>query len=292
MRDGPQSRFLTRCLAAFESATDIFFVCEYNAGGDLFNHMVRRMTSGQGPFDEDAARTLLAEVTLGLVHLHSRGFIHRDLKVENLMLDASGHVKIIDFGLAVEIADPSQIVQTMSPSGSLSYMPPELLSKDIKTGGRHTDWWALGIVAYEIMSGRSPWSSVHDLAQVKTEILSSFKVLPPPHLSTTTRHLLRNLLEKDFCRRLGTMRDYEVQRAPFFSGLDWKAIENGRSAPAFEITDGQVTDPEDSRRALDKYQEKRPDEAIDMAGEDGMFGVCSPWFLGVDVVTRHPAVVE
>jgi len=150
MRDIEPSRFLERCHAAFESATEVFFVCDYIGGGDLFHHMVRRIKKGMGGFKESECKVMPAEVTCGLKHLHEHGFVHRDLKVENIMLDASGHLKIIDFGLALPITGPCE--QAMTPTGSLSYMPQSSLATTATetagarreagtlTGGRWACW--------------------------------------------------------------------------------------------------------------------------------------------------------
>ena len=98
---------------------------------------------------EDEARIILSEVVVALQHMHAHGFVHRDVKVENIMLDQWGHVKLVDFGLAHKIEGEEV---PMSPMGSLIYMAPELLRD--RVGGRHTDWWAVGILAYEITTGQ------------------------------------------------------------------------------------------------------------------------------------------
>jgi serine/threonine protein kinase len=106
-------------------------------GGDLFFHLTERMTNSKKKhaFTENEARIILAETYLGIEHLHQHGYIHCDIKIENIMLDVNGHVKIVDFGLATRIISQ---VQPMSAVGSLIYMAPELLIKlgvDILIGG-------------------------------------------------------------------------------------------------------------------------------------------------------------
>jgi serine/threonine protein kinase len=283
------SRFLQHCHAAFESATDVFFVCDYMAGGDLFHHMVRRIEKGFGGFEESECRVLLAEVTCGLKHLHEQGFVHRDLKVENIMLDASGHIKIIDFGLALPITGSCE--QAMTPTGSLSYMPPELISSGQKTGGRHTDWWAMGVLAYELMAGRTPWSTLSDRTALRQEIQAR-KILAPPNVPLQAKALVEGLLEQDYTKRLGTRLDTEVTGASFFAGIDWEATERGETAPAFLLSSigPSVVSMAESSQALASYLGDATE--VDPAQcflQTGNFGVKSPWFLGVDVVTRHPA---
>ncbi len=117
------SPFLQRCHMAFESTSDIFFVVDLVPAGDLFSHLVRSVKETGGGFSEFDSCLIVAEIVIGLEHMHNEGFVHRDLKVENVMLDGRGHVKLVDFGLAVRITEPEE---PMSPTGSLIYMAPEL----------------------------------------------------------------------------------------------------------------------------------------------------------------------
>jgi len=282
MRDLAPSRFLERCHAAFESPTNVFFVCDYIAGGDLFYHMLRRTNESKWGFDEADCRILLAEVTLGLEHLHAQGFIHRDLKVENIMLDVSGHVKLIDFGLAVEIKE-GQEEQPMTPTGSLIYMTPELIKS--KKGGRHTDWWAMGILAFELSTGRTPWSSLEDRPLIKHEILKCV-VMAPKNVSAKAAQFIGGLLQKNFRSRLGTARDSDLKKALFFQGLDWSAMARGETAPAFVCGPATVAEG-DRRSALEAYIKFAPPMAASQSTEESSTRP-APWFLGVDKVTSHP----
>jgi serine/threonine protein kinase len=148
-------------------------------------------------------------------------------QVENIMLDARGHVKLIDFGLACELkASPEnqqpsdaplahgggQAVasQPVSPTGSLIYMAPEMIRDH--TGGRHTDWWALGVLAYELLTGRTPWSSLTDKKVIRKEI-QTLIVAPPRKLSPPAGQFICSLLRQDHTRRLGK-RSPSVEETP------------------------------------------------------------------------------
>jgi len=176
--------FLQQCFDSFEDKFNVFFITELIRGGDLFFHLselplsCNRITNG---FSEDESRILLAEIFLGLEFLHQQNYIHCDIKIENVMIDSNGHVKIVDFGLATRL-EASQ-VQPMSSVGSLIYMAPELLFK--KTGGRHTDWWAYGVLAHELLTGHSPWSSVNDTKIIKKEI----RTVQVAHDKISTSHI-------------------------------------------------------------------------------------------------------
>jgi serine/threonine protein kinase len=226
MTEIPASPFVQRCHFAFESPTNVFFVVDLITGGDLFHHLTRRSQSNS-TFSEDEVRTILAELFLALSHLHSHHIVHRDIKVENIMLDKSGHVKLVDLGLAVELEDE---VQPMAAMGSLIYMAPELIRDRI--GGRFTDWWAYGVLAHELLTGNSPWSTLDDTKTIKLEIQSGI-VTPPVGVSSAAGKLVMALMCHDREERLGTKADEEIKRAPFFKTVDWVKTATLQSPPAF-----------------------------------------------------------
>jgi len=137
----------------------------------------------------------------------------------------------------------------LKQEGSLIYMSPEFIKS--KRCGRHTDWWAMGILAYELMTGCSPWSSLTDFLRIKYEILN-FQVLPPESVSAPSAQFIRQLVNRDFRHRLGTARDSYVKRAPFFQGIDWSAMARGETAPAFKCGVAS-TDKIDNKNVLKEY---------------------------------------
>jgi len=278
MSELPSCPHLMRCHTAFETANDVFFVLDLLTGGDLFYHLALVQESNPSAsvtgFPENQARIMLSEVVLALKHLHEHGFVHRDVKVENIMLDAQGHIKLIDFGLAVEIKDKEG---PMSPMGSLIYMPPELLSE--RVGGRHTDWWSVGILAYEMMTGRSPWTSLSDKKLVRHEI-KTVRVLPPRRLSSAAGHLIASLLNHDRVKRLGSGCDDEVLAAPFFESIDWEATAIQQNEPAF-VPEGSNTFKRDRNDAIAAYRDRCK------ANNEP-----SPWKLGVVNAKEFPEIVH
>jgi len=274
----PPSPFIQRCFAAFESPSHVCFVTEYLGGGDLFFHLTRRAdaaaASGKASaapcFAEEEARVLLAEITLGLEHMHGHRFIHCDIKVENIMLDAKGHVKLIDFGLSCELGDEEG---PLSPIGSLIYMAPELLTQSV--GGRHTDWWALGVLAHEMMTGRSPWSTLSDKKLIKKQI-RKLQVEPPPSVSAAAGAFIVGLLAKDKAVRLGTRGSgTEVRAHAFFNSTDWPALERGDHRPAFTPPKAAFI-REECENALEQYR------GADLSPAE--------WDLGVEKVPSLPPV--
>jgi serine/threonine protein kinase len=247
MTEVVSSPFLQKCKYAFESSNSVFFVLDLNTGGDLFYHLVRRIESGNR-FSENECRVLLAEIFLALEHLHVHDIIHRDIKIENIMLNASGHVKLVDFGLAVELKED---VQGMNGAGSLIYMAPELIRDRI--GGRFTDWWAYGVLSHELLTGKTPWSSLTDSRLIKGEILNK-AVLPPFHLSKVASTFIVSLLTKDPSARLGTKADDELRKSSFFTDVNWEAMARLECAPAF-VPSAINVNKEDQDEALDAFHE-------------------------------------
>jgi len=265
------SPFVQRCHAAFESQTNIFFVVDLCSGGDLHFHLASQRSEENGwKIREKEGRVILAELALAVEHLHGQGYIHKDIKIENVMLDHRGHVKLVDFGLVDKlVADEAPLDRT----GSLTCMAPELLRD--RTGGRHTDWWAYGILAYELLTGNSPWSCLDDNRIIQEEI-QRMEIVFPLHLSHEARQLLVGLLKRNVKTRLGTKSDREVRGAKFFENIDWEATALLESPPAF-VPSCSVEDFV-SQRVLASYT-SRPEE---VEAED-----CA-WFIGFDRVTEHP----
>jgi hypothetical protein len=272
------SPFLLAGHLAFETPFAVFIVTDLLSGGDLFFNLDRLENQR---FPEDHARILLAEVCLGLVHLHRRGFVHLDVKIENIMLDAKGHVKLVDFGSAValKLEMDSEEGMAVSEVGSLIYMAPELIDRKQRLAGRFSDWWAVGVLAHELMTAHSPWSSLKDGPVIRKEI-ASLEVTPPQSLSAEARKFLVELLQKDRWGRLGTSSDMDVLASSFFVGVDWDALERGELPPALKPNGDEVcVDKEDGAIALRAYRcmglaEVAPRELVSCdRGDTGIMGL-------------------
>ena len=143
--------FIVKLYFAFQNTEKLYFVCDFLNGGELFYHLCNQIR-----FSEDRARFYAAEIVLALEHLHENGIIYRDLKPENVLLDNYGHIKITDFGLS-KLGLASKESQTNTFCGTPEYLAPEI----IKAAGHgiSVDWWSLGILTYEMISGINPFKS-------------------------------------------------------------------------------------------------------------------------------------
>lgn len=139
--------FLVKLHSSFQSSDRLFFVMEYVSGGDLMLHIQRQV------FSEARAKLYGAEVLLALEYLHSQDVVYRDLKLDNILLGLDGHIKIADYGLCKEKMPYGKLTNTFC--GTPEFMAPEILLE--RDYGRAVDWWAFGVLLYEMLLAQSPF---------------------------------------------------------------------------------------------------------------------------------------
>ncbi|XP_050781153.1 serine/threonine-protein kinase N1 isoform X2 [Gopherus flavomarginatus] len=215
--------FLVNLFACFQTPEHVCFVMEYTAGGDLMMHIHTDV------FTEPRATFYAACVVLGLQFLHERKIVYRDLKLDNLLLDKEGFVKIADFGLCKEGMGYGDRTSTFC--GTPEFLAPEVLTDTSYT--RAVDWWGLGVLIYEMLVGESPFPG-DDEEEVFDSIVND-EVRYPRFLSTEAIGVMRRLLRRNPERRLGSSeRDAEdVKKQPFFRVIDWEALLARQLPPPF-----------------------------------------------------------
>jgi len=168
---------------------------DYYHGGMLLSHLDKRQR-----FTEEQARFIVAEVACALGHLHSCNFIYRDLKPDNILMDAEGHICLTDFGLAKKVNPDNPISTTFV--GTPDYIAPEIINQ--LPHGPAVDWWSMGVLLYELVIGRPPFNS-DNINQIFENIVNTEAVFPDDiPISSNLKHLISRLLIKDPADRLGT----------------------------------------------------------------------------------------
>ncbi|XP_021499100.1 serine/threonine-protein kinase N2 isoform X3 [Meriones unguiculatus] len=237
--------FLVNLFACFQTKEHVCFVMEYAAGGDLMMHIHTDV------FSEPRAVFYAACVVLGLQYLHEHKIVYRDLKLDNLLLDTEGFVKIADFGLCKEGMGYGDRTSTFC--GTPEFLAPEVLTETSYT--RAVDWWGLGVLIYEMLVGESPFPG-DDEEEVFDSIVND-EVRYPRFLSTEAISIMRRLLRRNPERRLGAgERDAEdVKKHPFFRLTDWNALMDKKVKPPFVPT---IRGREDVSNFDDEFTSEAP----------------------------------
>ncbi|XP_066520701.1 serine/threonine-protein kinase N2 isoform X2 [Hoplias malabaricus] len=237
--------FLVNLFACFQTKEHVCFVMEYAAGGDLMMHIHADV------FSEPRAVFYAACVVLGLQFLHEHKIVYRDLKLDNLLLDTEGYVKIADFGLCKEGMGFRDRTSTFC--GTPEFLAPEVLTETSYT--RAVDWWGLGVLIFEMLVGESPFPG-DDEEEVFDSIVND-EVRYPRFLSTEAISIMRRLLRRNPERRLGAgERDAEeVKKHPFFRNVDWGALLAKKTQPPFVPT---IKGREDVSNFDDEFTSEAP----------------------------------
>jgi len=205
----------------FQTRTHLFIITNYVAGGELFAVLKKKVR-----FMNNIAKFYAAEVTIALEYLHSKDIIYRDLKPENIMLDVTGHIKLVDLGFAKHVPDV-----TYTLCGTPEYMAPEVILS--KAYGKAVDWYALGILIYEMLCGYPPFYD-QDQLQLYKKILSG-KIYWPSYVSEEAKNLIEQLITPDLTKRYGNLKDgaNDIKQHNWFAGVEWDKVEKLGIAPPF-----------------------------------------------------------
>jgi len=199
-------------------------VTDYCPGGEIFFHIQRVER-----FNEEAVKFYASQLILALAHLHQHQIIYRDLKPENVLVDREGYIKITDFGLSKQNILDNHSANSFC--GTPEYLAPEIVEN--LGHGRAVDWWSLGAIVYEMLTGLPPFYS-KDREKLFNNIKTG-NLKYPNYLSKDAINLLQELFIKDPDKRLGcgVKGEDEIKSHPFFKTIDWTAIEQKKIKPPF-----------------------------------------------------------
>ncbi|GMH93433.1 hypothetical protein TrST_g7470 [Triparma strigata] len=244
--------FIVDMVGHFQDESRLYIVLEYVQGGELFT-LLRK----EGAFGVQAVIFYTCEIVLAISYLHQLKIVYRDLKPENVLLTPDGHVKLIDFGLSKMISD-----RTWTLCGTAEYLAPEMINN--VGHGLSVDWWALGVLIYEMLAGHppfygdTPFETYRKITDGKVKFESTFD----PH----SRDLVTRLLTKDRRKRLGCgkLAHKEVTSHRFLKGVDFPAVLKKQAQVPYLMGSKGIDDTNNFQSYPDSYE----DDAIPLTGED------------------------
>ena len=218
-----KSPFILTLHYSFQTENNLYMVIDYCPGGDLSFHIV------QNVFEESEAKFYIAELILGIEHLHKLNIIYRDLKPENILISSDNHIKLADFGLAKEGVNDSSMAKSFC--GSPAYLSPEMIIR--KGAGKSADMYGIGAVLYEMIQGTPPFYS--DNIRTLYRNITQSKLMLPDFFSDELKDLLKQLLCKDPHKRIGVLDKNEIKSHIWFKELDWEKISSKEIKPPLNL---------------------------------------------------------
>lgn len=198
-------------------------IMPYLSGGDLFFILKKN-----DRFDEEKARFITGQIVIALEYLHFLDLVHRDVKPENILMDHTGYVKLIDFGFCKRLTSSQR---TYTLCGTPEYLAPEVIMN--KGYGKPVDWWAIGILTYELTTGRTPFYGKNTMKIY--EKITAGKYIMPDYFSRDLKDLVRKILQGDLTKRFGNLRNgvEDIKQHNWFSSTDWLALLNRKVQASF-----------------------------------------------------------
>lgn len=234
---------LIKLIYSFKDNSYLYMVMEFVVGGELFA-LLRNMRR----FPDEMVKFYAAQVLLAFEYLHYLTIAYRDLKPENLLLTENGYIKVADLGFAKLLPKDKR---TWTLCGTPDYMAPEIIMN--KGYGHAVDWWAFGVLLYEMTTGFPPF--MHQ-EQMKTfEHIITGKVKFTNQFSSDLKDLTKNLIQIDLSKRYGNLKNgiMDIKGHPYFSDVDFMAMFNRSVRPPYVPT---VKSPGDASN-FEKWDEEK-----------------------------------
>jgi len=212
--------FLMKLHYSFQDADNLYLVMDFINGGELFFHL-----QNERRFSSERARFYTAEICLAISHLHSCGIIYRDLKPENLLIDAAGHIKVTDFGLSKEGLQDNARTRTFC--GTPEYLAPEVL--EAKAYTKAVDWWSVGTLIFEMLTGLPPFYCEDVQKMYSLKMTADLTV--PEYIEPEAADLITKFLDRNPETRLTEIET--ISKHPWFKGMDWEKLLRKEFEPPY-----------------------------------------------------------
>ncbi|KAI9271763.1 kinase-like domain-containing protein [Phascolomyces articulosus] len=221
--------FIVHLWGTFQDTHYLYMVMDFIPGGELFS-----VLKSEQCLEPHVAQFFAAEALSALAYLHEEcHIIYRDLKPENILLDRQGHVRLTDFGFAKYVSD-----RTYTFCGTADYLAPEIIM--LIGYGKTVDYWALGILIFEMLAGYTPFHDDDPLTGYDKILVCNIKY--PLHFSTLAHDLLARLLTRDLSQRLGNLAGgyQDIMDHPWFADMDFELLAQREITPPYQpqILDG------------------------------------------------------
>ena len=215
--------FIVKLYYAFQDIINLYIITEFMQGGELFFHLYRETF-----FDNEKTKFYTAEIVLALGHLHNKNMIYRDLKPENILLGKDGHIKLTDFGMCKILNNKNKKAFTLC--GTPQYIAPEILSN--KGYDKNVDWWSLGCLTYEMLSGNPPFKFNKNNFDIN---IFKNNIFYPNSFTEEAKLFLKDILIVDPNKRLGNGKNgfQNIKNHIFFKGINWEDLEQKKIVPPF-----------------------------------------------------------
>ncbi|KAG5360828.1 Serine/threonine-protein kinase gad8 [Yarrowia sp. B02] len=240
--------FIVPLKFSFQSPEKLYLGLAFVNGGELFYHLQRERF-----FDLNRARFYTAELLCALECLHDYNIVYRDLKPENILLDYMGHIVLCDFGLCK--LNMTSDERTNTRCGTPEYMSPEILLN--KGYNKSVDWWTLGVLLYEMLTGLPPFYSDNHNKMYQRILNDPLRF--PQGMDPTAVDIITGLLQREPSERLGAGGAQEIKAHPFFKDIDWNRLLAKKYSAPFKP---RVLDPTDTSNFDRDYTSMVPQDSV------------------------------
>ena len=216
-----QNKFVVQLAYCFADDGHIFFAMDFKQGGELYYHLRQKKR-----FEESVCRFYACQILLGLIYLHSKNIMYRDMKPENILLDRDGNVCLADFGISKVIQKGQK---TSSFVGTPEYVSPEIITQ--RGHDKSTDIWCFGVLLYEMAIGLSPFFDTNRNRMFKNIVEKDIFFPKKVHVSEQFRDLITQCLQKKPESRIGFKDIGEIKKHGWFEEVDWKEVEELKLEP-------------------------------------------------------------